>query len=172
MKKSDFKKKLAEEIHAGLKGFINYILAKADHLPDGSIKIKKAQVERWKRMADSTHYKLRPNEKVWANAVVDRILYVMDNLKKNILKVKPDPRVDEVKALFIEYTKNIKGFEPKINHKIESGMIKEMLKKYSVEELGDLFDWFMNSSRYSTFSCSIKTILSTGVINSWLQERG
>ena len=171
MKRSDFKKKLAEEVHAGWRGFISYILGKADYLPDGSIKIKKNQVARWKRMADSTHYKLRTNEKVWANSVVDRIMYVMSSFKKNATKSKTDPRVKEVKDIFIKYCKNIRGFTPEINHAIDGSIIKKKLEVYSVEDLTDCFDWFMNTESYNKFSCSIKTVLSTGIFNKWLEDK-
>lgn len=171
MTKSDFKKKLAEEVHAGWRGFISYILGKADYLPDGSIKIKKAQVDRWKRMADSTHYKLRMNEKIWADTVVERIMHIMTTAKKKAIKPKADPRVKEVKDIFIKYCENIRGFTPEINHAIDGSIIKKRLEIYSVEDLTDCFDWFMNTEDYSKFSCSIKTVLSIGIFNKWLEIR-
>jgi len=172
MKRSDFKKKLAEEIQSGLRGFISNAISKAKALPDGSIQISKLQVERWKKVLNSTHYKAPPSEKIWANSIAERILHVMEFFKKKEVKTPPDPRVSEVKKLFIEYTENIKGFTPEINHGVEGKMIKTALTKYKVDEITDLFDWFMNAERYSDFTCSIKTILSTSVINSWLKERG
>jgi len=172
MKKSDFKKKIAEEVQSGLRGFISNTIGKAQNLPNGSIIIAKAQVERWKKVLNTTHFKAPNSEKVWANTVADHILHVMELFKKKENKTPVDPRVNDVKKLFVEYCNNIKGYEPQIDHKIETKMIKTALEKYSVDEITDLFDWFMNSSRYEKFSCTIKTILSNGIINVWLGERG
>ena len=169
MKRNDFKKKLAEEIHAGWRGFISYVLGKAEYMSDGSIKIRKQQVDIWKRMINSTHYKLRTNEKTWANLVVDRIIYIMTTVKKEI--VKTDPRVKEVKDIFIKYCENIRGFTPEINHALDGFLIKKKLETYNVEDIADCFDWFMNTENYNKFSCSIKTILSIGIFNKWLEER-
>lgn len=174
MKRGDLKKKMAEVIHSGWRGFVSFIMLNGENKPDGSIVISKNVVDRWKRMAKSTHYKLNPNEKKWAFEIINGLFHVTDLARRNAEKKKtpPDPRVNEVKKLFLEYTKNIKGFTPKINHPVDGKKIKEALKDYSVEEITDLFDWFMNSDSYEDFSCSIKTILSTGVINSWLKDRG
>jgi len=172
MKRSDIKKKIAEEIQSGLRGFISNTLAKAKNLSDGSVQISKIQVERWKKVLEATHYKSPTPEKTWSSTIADRIIHVITSLKKKELKEPADPRVAEVKKLFIEYTENIKGFTPEINHGQEGKMIKIALKKYKVDEITDLFDWFMNVDKYSDFTCSIKTILSVSVINSWLKERG
>lgn len=170
MKRSDFKNKLAEEVHAGLKGFINYILAKADHLPDGSIKIRKAYVERWKRMSNSTHYKLRENEKVWANTVTDRIMHVMSSFKKNATKTPPDPQVTEIKLKFVEYAKNLRGFDAQIDHAKDGALIKKRLLTHSKEILLDCFDWFLTDKEMEKLSPSISTALSTYAFNKFLSK--
>lgn len=172
MKRSDIKKKIAEEIQSGLRGFISNMLAKAKNLPNGSIQINKQQVDRWKKVLEATHYKSPTPEKTWSSAIADRIIHVMTSLKKKETKKPADPRVKEVKETFIKYCENIKGFTPEINHGMEGKMIKTTLTKYTVDEITDLFDWFMNADKYSDFTCSIKTILSVSVINSWLKERG
>lgn len=171
MTRSEFKKKLAEDIHAGLRGFINYILGTADHQPDGSIRISKAQVDRWKRISTSTHHKLRTNEKVWANTIVDRVLHSMALVKKKIVKSKPDPRVTEIKNEFIEYCKNLKGFEPIIDHGRDGTIIKKRLETYSKEQILDCFDWFLTDKGFDNFSPSISTVLSIAIFNKFLSKQ-
>lgn len=171
MKKSDFKKRLAEEVHAGWRGFANYILGKAIPMPDGSMKIPKDMVMRWRRMVDSTHYKLQSHEKAWANALVDRILVAMKNMKQTMVAQKSDPRVAEIKAKFVEYCKNLKGFAPEIDHGKDGAMIKKRLENNTPEEILDCFDWFLTNSDFSDFSPSISTALSTSIFNKFLSKR-
>jgi hypothetical protein len=171
MKRSDFKRRLAEEVHAGWKGFANYILGKAEHLPDGSLKISKTMADRWKRMADSTHYKLRTNEKVWAETVVERILTAMENIKRSITPPKTDPRVTEIKMAFVDYCKELKGFDAVIDHGRDGAMIKKRLETNTKEDILDCFDWFLNNRDFDNFSPSISTALSTGLFNKFLSKR-
>ena len=170
MNRGEFKKKLAEEVHSGLRGFINYVLGTADYLPDGSIKIKKAQVDRWKRISTSTHYKLRTNEKVWANTIVDRIMKTMISAKKPV-KAKADPRITEIKEEFTQYCKDLKDFEPIIDHGKDGAIIKKRLEKYSKDQILDCFDWFLNEKSFEIFSPSISTALSTGIFNKFLSRK-
>lgn len=172
MKTSDFKKRLAEEVHAGWRGFVNYILGEAEHLPDGSIKIKKAQVERWSRMKNSSYSKLRPNEKNWANGVVARVMKEFFLLKKRLKKKeKPDPRVAEIKEEFVQYCKNLRGFEPIIDHGRDGAMIKKRLENYTKDDILDCFDWFLTDKGLKDFSPNISTALSTAIFNKFLSKR-
>lgn len=171
MKRSDFKKKIAEEVHAGWRGFANYILGKAEHLPDGSIKIKKQQVDIWRRMVDSTHYKLRTNEKTWANMIVDRIMNVMSSFKKNATKPKADPQVAEIKIAFTQYCKDLRNFEPIIDHGKDGVMIKKRLAEYNKEDILDCFDWFLTTKDFDKFSPSISTALSVAIFNRFLSQK-
>jgi hypothetical protein len=171
MKRSEFKRRLAEEVHAGWKGFASYILGKAEHLPDGSLKISKTMADRWKRMADSTHYKLRTNEKVWAETVVERILTAMENIKRSITPPKTDPRVTEIKLAFVDYCKDLRGFDAVIDHGRDGAMIKKRLETNTKEDILDCFDWFLNNRDFDNFSPSISTALSTGLFNKFLSKR-
>jgi hypothetical protein len=171
MKRSDFKRRLAEEVHAGWKGFANYILGKAEHLPDGSLKIPKTMADRWHRMADSTHYKLRTNEKVWADTVVERILTAMESIKKSITPQKTDPRVTEIKLAFVQYCKDLKGFDAVIEHGRDGAMIKKRLETNTQEEILDCFDWFLTNKDFDNFSPSISTALSASLFNKFLSKR-
>jgi len=171
MNRSEFKKKLAEEVHAGLRGFINYILGKADHLPDGSITFKKAQADRWKRISNSTHYKLRTNEKVWANTIVENIMKNMAAVKKKISKVKADPRVTSIKNEFVEYCKDLRDFEPIIDHGKDGLIIKKLLEKYTEAEILDCLDWFLREKDFENFSPTISTALSIAIFNKFLSKQ-
>lgn len=171
MKRADFKKKLVEEVHAGWRGFANYIMGKAEHLPDGSIKIKKQQVDIWRRMIESTHYKLKTNEKVWANMIVDRIMNIMSSFKKNAIKSKADPRVAEIKTSFVKYCKDLRGFDPIVEHGKDGIMIKKRLTEYSEEDILDCFDWFLTEKDFEKFSPSISTALSAAIFNRFLSQR-
>ena len=171
MKRSDFKKKMAEEIQSGLRGFISTAISKAKALPNGSIEISKQQVDRWKKVLDSTHYKAPPGEKVWANTIADRILHVMELFKKKATKTKADPRVNELKDAFVEYCDNIKGFKPIINHGRDTVMIKRILVNYTKEDILDCFDWFLNDKVSDDLSPCISTALASGVFNKFLAQR-
>ena len=171
MKRSDFKKKLAEEIQSGLRGFISSVISKSKQLPDGSIVVTKQQVDRWKRVLNSTYYKAPESEKIWASSVADRILHAMDTFKKNASKTKSDPRIKEIKDAFIEYCENIKGFKPVINHGRDTIMIKRLLVNYTKEDILDCFDWFLHDKISDDLSPSISTSLSSGVFNKFLSQR-
>lgn len=171
MKRSEFKRRLAEEVHAGWKGFANYILGKGKPMPDGSMLIPKVYIDRWRRMGESTHYKLRTREKVWADTVVERILTAMENIKKSITPPKSDPRVTEIKQAFVQYCKDLKGFDAVIDHGRDGAMIKKRLETNTKEDILDCFDWFLTNKDFENFSPSISTALSTGLFNKFLNKR-
>ena len=170
MKRGDFKKKIAEEIQAGHRGFITALIGKSKSLPSGSIIIDKVQVLRWKKMLSVTHYKAGPNEKIWADMMADKIINLMVKLKKSATKTPADPRVGEIIKTFEEYCENLRGFKPVINYGRDIMRIKEMLKTHSTDEILDSFDWFLRDKE-SPLSPSISTILSPGVFNQFLNKR-
>ena len=171
MKRSDVKKKIAEEVQSGLRGFLSNMLAKAKALPDGSIQIRKIQVDRWRKVLNTTHYKSPTPEKTWSNLVADRIILVMTRLKKKETKKPVDPRVAELQKKFIEYCENIQGFTPVLNYARDTIMIKRALVKYSKEDILDCFDWFLNDKVSKELSASISTALAPGVFNKFLSQR-
>ncbi len=168
MKRSDLKKKMAEVIHSGWRGFVSFIMLNGDNRPDGSIVISKQVVDRWKRMAKSTHYKLNPNEKKWAFDIINGLFHVTDLARKNANKKPADPRVAELIKKFSEYCVDIKGFEPEINYGRDTVMIKRTLVKHSKEDILDCFNWFLNDKASDELSPSISTALATGVFNKFL----
>jgi len=162
---------MAEEIHSGWRGFVSYIMLNGENKPDGSIVLSKELVNRWKRMAKSTHYKLNPNEKKWAFDIIDRLFHVTDLARKNATKTKANPDVAELIKSFTEYCENIKGFKPVINYGRDTVMIKRTLQNYSKEDILDCFDWFLNDKSSDDLSPSISTALASGVFNKFLSQR-
>lgn len=82
-----------------------------------------------------------------------------------------DPKVKEVIDYFCETCENIKGFKPRVNYAVESKMIKQYLKDYSVDELTDELCWFLESKESDRLGCTIKVALSVWVFNKWLASR-
>lgn len=166
MKRSDFKIKIAEIAQAGLRGLLQNLIAKGENLPDGSIKIPKLTVARWKKLLDVTYYKAPPGDKKWANDVAQQIVDMMEKMKKKEVKKAdpPDPRVKEVIETFKEYCVNIRGFNPDINYGRDTIAIKNKLKEFTPDQIYDCFDWFLKDKE-STLSPTISTILSVGVFN-------
>ena len=171
MKNSNLKKKLIEDVHDGLRGYIQFVLSQGRPQQDGSIKILKSQVDRWRRIMDSTHSKLRTNEKEWAILVVKRIVHSMSQFKKKATATKSDPRVTEIKQAFSEYCNSLRGFDPIIDHGRDGGIIKERLKTSNKEEILDCFDWFLTEKDFNKFSPSISTALSAAIFNRFLSQK-
>jgi hypothetical protein len=71
----------------------------------------------------------------------------------------------------IEYFKNkvkeVKGFEPEIDWGKDGGLAKKRLKKYSLEEIKDLIDWYLDSKHFDKFGASLSVCLSAFTINLW-----
>ena len=171
MTKKNLKEKMAEDIHDGLRGYIQFVLSQGVSQPNGSIKIRKSQVDRWRRIMNSSHNKLRSNEKEWAVLVVAKLVKTMNTFKKNSTVKITDSRVAEIKETFVEYCKNLRHFVPIINHGRDDIIIKQRLKDYSKEEILDCFDWFLTDKGYEKFSPSISTALSVSIFNRFLSQK-
>lgn len=168
--KMSLKQIIAEIVHQGWKGFVSYIFGSVGKLqPDGSMVIPKATVDRWKKMMTVTHYKLNPGQKDWANNIADKIIKDIKSWKKRNTKTTADPRVNEMVGVFIEYCENLRNFKPEISA-VDRKILKNMLTKYSVDEISDCFDWFLNNKDFRKFSPTISTILSAGIFNKFLSR--
>ncbi|MBT9170809.1 MAG: hypothetical protein DDT18_01160 [Actinobacteria bacterium] len=73
-----------------------------------------------------------------------------------------------VRNYFVEECKKKKGISPEINYAKEGKLLKDRLKKYTVEQLKDLIDKFLNSNVGEKFGWSLSICLSTITINQWL----
>lgn len=170
MAKVDSRERLANWVHELWRGWMKFLLAQCDHNPDGTVTIPAEYVKKWKRQMRTSLKNLPAAEQKSDYEISDRLIKLIKSLKPKA-KRKADPRVNEVKATFINYCENIQNFTPVINHVIEGAIIKKKLQQFSVEELTDCFDWFLNNEDYAKFSPTIKTVLSNGVFNKWLRER-
>ena len=82
-----------------------------------------------------------------------------------------DPRVKEVIKFFCDACEEIRGFKPRVSHKIEVNMIKKYLKDFTVEDLTDEIDWFLKEDECNKLGCTIKIALSAYVFNKWQDNR-
>ena len=84
---------------------------------------------------------------------------------------KPLTPIQQVGEYFLEYCIQTKGFKPIISWQIEGSMIKRFLLEYSVDELKQELQWFLDSNEFEKFGCTIKVALSNYVFNKWLAQR-
>jgi hypothetical protein len=87
---------------------------------------------------------------------------------------KENTNVDDKKSSaldVIEYfkskVKGVKGFEPEIDWGKDGSLAKKRLKKYSLEEIKQLIDWYLVSKHFDKFGASLSVCLSAFMINLW-----
>ena len=92
--------------------------------------------------------------------------------------IKENTNVDDKKSSAIdvfEYFKSkvreFKGFSPEVNWSKDGKLAKKRLKKYSIEEIKELIDWYLNSKYFDKFGASLSICLSTFMINLWKAEK-
>lgn len=128
-------------------------------LPDVISKDWKSQ---WKEYG-----KLSPKQKKerieWAKKLLDL-------MPDETPKEKSDPRVKQVISSFVEVCQDIRGFKPEINWGVDTRMVKSKLQNYTPEQLRDLFKWYLGHEHCEKLGASLKTTLSTYVINRWLND--
>jgi hypothetical protein len=92
-------------------------------------------------------------------------------MKENILKenTKVDAKASPLDVIdyFKKRVRELKGFEPEIDYGKDGRLAKERLKKYSLEEVKDLIDWYLNSENLEKFGASLSVCLSNFIINLW-----
>jgi hypothetical protein len=79
--------------------------------------------------------------------------------------------VKEVFSYFRERVKAIKGFVPEIRWGKDGKLAKRRLKKYSLEEIKQLIDWYLRSKHCERLGVSLAVCLSGFVINLWKAGR-
>lgn len=89
---------------------------------------------------------------------------------KNVIKEtsKEGNPVAIVRGFFIDECKKRKRIEPEMAFGKEGKLLKEKLKRYSVEQLIDLVDKFLNSEIGERLGWTLSICLSAPVINQWL----
>ncbi|MEM3609740.1 MAG: hypothetical protein QW076_02425, partial [Candidatus Anstonellales archaeon] len=92
------------------------------------------------------------------------------NIDNNINNNKDSNEVALLRNYFIKRCKELKGFEPEVAFAKEGKLLKDKLKRYSVDQLKDLIDKFLNSKTGEDLGYSLSVCLSTSVINQWLAK--
>jgi len=87
--------------------------------------------------------------------------------KLNHKDTKNSNQVALIRNYFIEKCKKLKGFEPEMSFGKEGKLLKEKLKRYSVEQLKSLINEFMESKIGKDLGFTLSICLSAGVINQW-----
>jgi len=89
--------------------------------------------------------------------------------KEGVLTNTPaQNEVSIIRNYFIQKCQELKGFKPEMSFAKEGKLIKEKLKRYSVEQLKDLIDKFLNSEVGEKLGWTLSVCLSAPVINQWL----
>ena len=171
MSREKIKNKLADKVHKVWTNWMLYIFSISVQNPDGSMTIPAEYIRRWRRQTNTEYKNLPKGEQASdikiANEYID--IVIKNQIKE---KIAPDPRAKKLINTYISYCQNIKGFKPDISWAVDTKMAKKRLSEYTENDLEELFDWYLNHELSSRLSASLKTCLSTGVINKWLQERG
>ena len=97
---------------------------------------------------------------------------VIDN--RNISTVVDDKKsslVRNIISYFRKKVKEIKGYTPEINWAKEGKLIQQRLKKYSLEEVKNLIDWYLHSKHSQRLGDSLAVCLSTNTINLWKADQ-
>lgn len=96
---------------------------------------------------------------------------VRDNkVRNNKLDEKSSP-IKYIFHYFKEKVKEIKGYEPEINWAKDGKLIKQRLKKYSIEEIKEIIDWYLNSKHSEKLGDSLSMSLSANIINLWKSSK-
>lgn len=83
---------------------------------------------------------------------------------------KEGNQVAILRTYFIESVKREKNFEPEMVFGKEGKLLKDKLKRYTVEQLKDLMDKYLNSEFGAKSGYSLSVCLSSFVINQWLNK--
>ena len=66
---------------------------------------------------------------------------------------------------FKRKVKELRGFYPEIDYGKDGRLAKERLKKYSLDEIRDLIDWYLSSENFEKFGASLSICLSNFIVN-------
>ncbi len=94
-----------------------------------------------------------------------------NNIKENTNVDDKESSAIDVFEYFRKRVREVKGFEPEIDYGKDGRLAKKRLKKYSLEEIEDLIDWYLNSRHYEKFGASLSICLSNFMINLWKAEK-
>jgi hypothetical protein len=100
-----------------------------------------------------------------------RVITIIDNSNKYTTKVDAKASPIDVIEYFKKRVRELKGFEPEIDYGKDGRLAKSRLKKYSLNEIRDLIDWYLNSEHFEKFGASLSICLSNFIINLWKAGR-
>jgi len=92
---------------------------------------------------------------------------VRNNNKDNTVVDDKGSSALDVIEYFKSRVREVKGFEPEIDWGKDGGLAKKRLKKYPLEEIKQLIDWYLNSKHFEKFGASLSVCLSAFMINLW-----
>jgi DNA-binding transcriptional regulator YhcF (GntR family) len=96
-----------------------------------------------------------------------KVRSIMDNINIYTNVDDKESSVKEVFSHFRERVKAIKGFVPEIEWAKDGKLAKKRLRKYSLEEIKQLIDWYLRSKHCDRLGVSLAVCLSGFVINLW-----
>jgi len=94
-----------------------------------------------------------------------------NNIKENTNVDDKESSAIDVFEYFKKRVREVKGFEPEVDYGKDGRLAKKRLKKYSLKEIEDLIDWYLNSNHYEKFGPSLSICLSNFMINLWKAEK-
>lgn len=95
---------------------------------------------------------------------------VKESKKENTI-VDEDSSVKEIISFFKSKVKEIKGYDPEINWAKDGRLAKQRLKKFKVEQMKDLVNWYLHSRHAERLGDSLSICLSTNTVNLWKASR-
>jgi hypothetical protein len=81
------------------------------------------------------------------------------------------PEVHQLFNHFSSRCNELRGFKPEIAWGKEGKLIKEKLKRFSVEKLKDLIDKFLRSKEADELGCSLSICFANSTFNKWLEGK-
>jgi hypothetical protein len=89
------------------------------------------------------------------------------NNKENTNVAEKCSPVKEIFSYFRSKVREVKGFDPEIEWGKDGKLAKKRLRKYSLEEIKQLIDWYLCSKHCQRLGVSLAVCLSGFVINLW-----
>lgn len=86
-------------------------------------------------------------------------------------QLKVGPEVHQLFDHFSSRCDELRKFKPEIAWGKEGKLIKEKLKRFSIEKLKDLIEKFLRSKEADELGCSLSICFSNSTFNKWLEGR-
>ena len=102
--------------------------------------------------------------------VSDPIVIESSNIY-TVVDDKKSSSVRDIVSYFISRVRRIKGYVPEVNWSKDGKLVKQRLKKYSVEEIKELIDWYLSSEYSQRLGDSLAVCLSTNIFNLWKSRK-